>query len=62
MINEENIYSTIIYSSSRENVESVFIDGREVVRNGESLVYDKEEIFSKAKSELKELLNRSSIN
>ena len=62
IIDKDNIYSTIIYSSSRENVKSVFIDGKEVVRDGESLVYNKDEIFSKAKRELKELLNRSSIN
>ena len=62
IIDEQNIYSTIIYSSSPENVKSVFIDGREVVHNGESTVYDRDEIFSEAKKELKELLNRSSIN
>ncbi len=59
LIDSGNIYSSIIYSASRENVRSLFIDGVEVVRNGESLIYSKEEIYSKAKIELIDLLKRA---
>ncbi len=59
IIDDENIYSTIIYTSSRENVRNVFIDGREVVSSGESLVYDKDEIYREGKKELRSLLKRA---
>ena len=59
IIDEDNVYSAMIYTASRENVMNVFIDGREVVANGKSLVYDKDEIYSKGKTELKDLLKRT---
>jgi 5-methylthioadenosine/S-adenosylhomocysteine deaminase len=59
LVDENNIYSAIIYSSSPRHVKSVFIDGRQVVENGESLVYDKDEIFAKGKEELRDLLKRA---
>jgi len=58
---DENIYSTIIYSSNSENVQEVMIEGEWVVKNGKSTTYDENEIFSKGKSELNELLKRAKI-
>ncbi len=54
----EHIYSNIIYSASTENVNSVMIDGKWVVRNNQSLIYNDKELFSNGKMELKKLLNR----
>ncbi len=56
--NDENIYSDIVYSSSKDSVKYVMIDGRWVVKNGESLIYDKPEMLNNAKYELNELLKR----
>jgi len=56
--NDENIYSDIVYSSSKDSVKYVMIDGRWVVKNGESLIYDKLEMLNNAKYELNELLKR----
>ncbi|MCP5063965.1 MAG: amidohydrolase family protein [Ignavibacteriae bacterium] len=59
---DENIYSTIIYSANSENVQEIMIDGDWVIKNGKSTTYDENEIFSKGKSELNELLKRAKIN
>ncbi len=56
--NDENIYSNIVYASGKETVKHVLIDGRYVVKDGNSLVYDKDELFANAKVMLNELLNR----
>ncbi len=55
---DANIYSNIVYSANRDNVEYVFVEGREVVQKGKSLVYDENEIFVKGKEELKSSLKR----
>jgi cytosine/adenosine deaminase-related metal-dependent hydrolase len=57
--NDENIYSNIVYSASKENVSSVFIQGDQVVNNGKSLIYDEGEIISSSKVELKKLMERA---
>ncbi len=59
LVDEKNIYSAIIYSTSTKHVREVFIEGRRVVAEGESLVYDKKEIFEKGKEELTSLLERA---
>lgn len=59
---DENIYSTIIYSSSSENVQEVMIEGDWVIKNGQSTTYDENEIFRKGKYELNELLKRAKTN
>ncbi len=59
IIDENNIYSSIIYSSSPAHVKEVFIDGRQVVSGGESLIYDKNEIYSDGRKELSALLERA---
>jgi cytosine/adenosine deaminase-related metal-dependent hydrolase len=55
---DETIYSDIVFSSTTENVRSVMVDGRWVVKERESLVYNQREIISKGKEELKNLLKR----
>jgi 5-methylthioadenosine/S-adenosylhomocysteine deaminase len=55
---DQVIYSDIVYSSTNENVKSVMVDGKWVVKERESLVYDDEEIISRGKEELAKLLKR----
>jgi len=55
---DESIYSDIVFSSTTENVRSVMVDGRWIVKERDSLVYDQREIISKGKEELKNLLKR----
>ena len=55
---DDSIYSDIVFSSTTENVRSVMVDGRWVVKERESSVYDQREIISKGKEELKNLLKR----
>lgn len=58
----DNIYSTIIYSSSSENVSEVMIEGEWVVSKGKSLIYDEDEIFNKGQYELETLIKRMKLN
>jgi len=55
---DETIYSDIVFSSKTENVRSVMVDGKWLVKERESLAYDQREIISKGKEELKNLLKR----
>jgi cytosine/adenosine deaminase-related metal-dependent hydrolase len=55
---DETIYSDMVFSSTTDNVRSVMVDGRWIVKERESLVYDQREIISKGKEELKNLLKR----
>lgn len=55
---EESIYSDIVFSSTSENVKSVMVDGKWVVKERESLVYDQQELLLKGRKELKELMKR----
>ncbi len=54
--NNESLYSSIVYSASKENVRHVFIEGKQVVENGKSIIYDENEIVAEAKKNLKLLL------
>jgi len=55
---DELIYSDIVFSSTTENVRSVMVDGRWLIKGRESLVYEQKEIISKGKEELQMLLKR----
>lgn len=55
---DDTIYSDIVFSSTTENVKSVMIDGKWVVKNRESLVYDQNELIAKGTEQLRELLKR----
>ena len=56
--NEDSVYSRLIYSSSENDVEHVMIDGKWIVRNNKSKIYDQNKIIYDAKIELKKLLRR----
>ncbi len=53
-----NFYSQIVYAASPENVETVIVDGKIVMRNRELQSLDEAEIIQKAKLEIKRLLAR----
>ena len=55
---DESVYSDLVFSSTTENVRSVMVDGRWIIKERDSLVYDQGEIISKGKVELKNLLKR----
>jgi len=55
---DESIYSDIIFSSTTENVRSVMVDGRWLIKGRESLVYEHKEIISKGREELTKLMKR----
>jgi 5-methylthioadenosine/S-adenosylhomocysteine deaminase len=55
---DESVYSDIVFSSATENVRSVMVDGRWVVKERASLIYDQREIISKGNEELQLLLKR----
>lgn len=56
--NYESVYSDIVFSSTSENIKSVMVDGKWIVKDRESLVYDQKEIVSKGNEELNKLLKR----
>ncbi len=56
--NNDNLFSNIVYSSNKDNVIDVMINGRWVVKNKKSLLYDEEELIEYSKNELKKLLKR----
>lgn len=56
--NDETVYSALVYSASPKNIRDVMIEGKWIVRNGKSKIYDEEKILSDAKAELKKLLKR----
>lgn len=55
---DESVYSDIVFSSTTENVRSVMVDGRWLIKRRESLVYDQKEIISKGREELAKLMKR----
>lgn len=57
-INEESLYSNIVYSSDHTNVQSVMIDGNWIYLNREFKTIDAIEVRKKSNEELKKLLNR----
>jgi cytosine/adenosine deaminase-related metal-dependent hydrolase len=55
---EKSIYSDIVYSANPNNVETVMVDGKWLVKDKESILYDQEKIIAEGKTELKKLLSR----
>lgn len=55
---DESVYCDIVFSSTSENVKSVMVNGKWLVKNRESLIYDQPEIISKGRQELQMLLKR----
>lgn len=60
-LSDEQIYSSIVYSSSKENVKAVLIEGELVMDDGRCLKYDEEELIEKGKEEIKKLNNSTQI-
>ncbi len=59
---DENLYSSIAYAADKSDVDSVMVEGRWVVRNGENLVYNNLEMLTNGKAELNKLLNRAKVD
>ncbi|MBM4170318.1 MAG: amidohydrolase family protein [Ignavibacteria bacterium] len=57
-LDENSIYSKIVYSADKNCVREVFIDGKRIVENGKCIFYDEEELLSVGKEKLVELLKR----
>jgi cytosine/adenosine deaminase-related metal-dependent hydrolase len=58
--NDDELYSSVVYSGSPENVHSVMIDGRWVFRHREHVSVDEAAVACAARKELRTLLTRVS--
>jgi len=58
MLDNGNVYSSIVYSASKENVKVVMTDGNIIVNDGSSLIYDEKEIVETGKKELNLILKQ----
>ena len=59
--NLESIVSNIVYSASANDIDSVMIGGKFVIKNRENLIFDDEKIISDGKSELIKTIERAGI-
>ena len=57
-VNEESLYSNIVYTCDHTNVQSVMIDGRWIYQNREFKTIDVNEIIRRAQEELNNLFKR----
>ncbi|MBN2572190.1 MAG: amidohydrolase family protein [Ignavibacteriales bacterium] len=57
-MSDESLYSTIVYSTNKDSVKEVMVNGEWVVRNGTSTIFDENELVKNGKNELKKLLGR----
>ncbi|MCE1188568.1 MAG: amidohydrolase family protein [Ignavibacteria bacterium] len=55
---DEALYSNIVYAATAARVTDVMINGAWVVRKGEHQIYEKDKVYSTAKAELKNVLQR----
>lgn len=53
--------SALVYSLSGRDVRDVYVDGRQLVREGESLIYDQEKVRSDARRALELLRQRTGL-
>ena len=60
--NDANIYSDVVYSSTKNNVSEVMIDGKWVVNKHNSVLYESDELTFNARNELTKLLKRMEKN
>lgn len=58
---DEQIYSSVVYSASKENVKAVMVDGELVMDDGRCLMFDENELIQKGKEELKKINNSTQI-
>jgi cytosine/adenosine deaminase-related metal-dependent hydrolase len=61
-LTESDLYSSIVYSATPENVDSVMIDGRWIYQHKSFLRLDVEKILLEARGELRKLLSRVVYN
>ncbi len=54
----DNLYSSVVYSCTPENVHDVMVDGRWLYRNGDHATLDEGEVHSNGVKELRDLLGR----
>lgn len=59
---DKNVYSDIVYSTSANDVTDVMINGKWVVRNGESLLYDEMKLYADSKNSLQKLLVNAKVS
>ena len=52
------VYSSIVYSATKQNVKAVMIDGKLVSEDGVCKLYDESELLSEGKKELKDLITK----
>ena len=55
---EDSVYSKIVYSSNKDCVKNVFIDGELVTADGICTLYDEKKLMSDGKEELRKLIGR----
>jgi cytosine/adenosine deaminase-related metal-dependent hydrolase len=58
---DESVYSAIVYSATAEHVNDVMIDGKWIVRDSRHQSYEKAQVVSTAKTELRALIQRAQI-
>lgn len=58
LYDDNNVYSRIVYSEAGANVEHVMVNGKWLVKNRKSTIYDEYEILNEGKNQLKKLLAR----
>jgi cytosine/adenosine deaminase-related metal-dependent hydrolase len=59
LVDDELIYSSIVYSASKQNIEKVFIDGELLVENGKSKLYDEDKLIADGKGQLLRIINQN---
>lgn len=58
-VNDELVYSTIVYSASKQNVEKVFIDGELLVDDCKSVFYNEDKLIADGKYQLNKILSQN---
>ncbi len=59
--NDISIYANIVYSANSGNVHSVMVEGKWVVRNNISTLFEEKELVSRGRTELKKVIERAGI-
>ncbi|MBS3943963.1 MAG: amidohydrolase family protein, partial [Melioribacter sp.] len=56
---DESVYSKIVYSTNKESVKHVLIDGDIIASNGICNIYDEQKLIYEGREELQKLIQRS---
>lgn len=59
--NDDDLYSSIVYSSGKEDVINVMIEGEWVVKDRTSIHYDEHELYINGKKEFEDLVKRARL-